>query len=99
LIEKNNCFDIKNLILDIMVASSRLHREADRFHYRANPIDNVMDFPSNHYLSYLKRNNNYVMPRQVIEEEEPETVYVNMKVDSEEEQPETQYVNLFINSK
>ncbi len=75
-----------------MVASSRLHRQADRFHH-FNSIPNIRNFPSDNFAPQYKPNYNYRVARE--EEEEPETVYIDMKVDSEEEL-ETQYVNLFI---
>jgi hypothetical protein len=79
-----------------MVASSRLHRGADQFYQRFNSIPNVMRYPSNNFIPYFQRNQNYAI------EPEPETVYVNMKIESAEEpeaqyvEPETEYVNLFI---
>ncbi len=79
-----------------MVASSHLHRGADRLRHRINSIPDVINFPSNDFIPHFRRDNSYPIPRE--EEEEPETVYVNMKVDSEEEL-ETKYVNLFIDAK
>jgi hypothetical protein len=82
-----------------MIASSHLHRGADRLRHRINSIPDVMNFPSNNFIPHFRRDSNYPIPREEEEEEEePETVYVNMKIDSDEDS-ETQYVNLFIDTK
>jgi hypothetical protein len=77
-----------------MVPSNRLHRGADRL-YRINPMLDRIRFP---YNDQLRRNNYPISPEE--EEAEPETVYVNMKIDSDEdEDAETHYVNLLIDTK
>lgn len=81
-----------------MVPSSYLHRGADRLRQRYNSIPNIQRFPPNNYVPYYPRNRNNAIPRQVVDEEEPETVFVNLKVDSEEV-PETKYVNLYISAR
>ncbi len=78
-----------------MVASSRLHREIGRFRPGINSIPEMINPPSNNFIPYFKRATNFAVAAP---EEEPETVYINMKVDSEEE-PETKYVNLVIDTK
>ena len=75
-----------------MIGSSRLHRGTGRFRHGVNSIPNVMRFTSDDFTPHLKHKN-YVAPQ-----EEPETVYVNMKIDSEEDL-ETKYVQLFIDTK
>jgi hypothetical protein len=76
-----------------MVASTRLHRGADGLRHRINSIPDNVKFPDDDFVPQLKRNN-YAVPS---EEEEPETVYVDMNIDSGEES-ETKYVNLIIDT-
>ena len=85
-------------MLDIMVASSRLHRGADRLYHRVNSIPDVRAIPSNHFIPHFRRHINHPIPRNEQENDEPETVLVNLKVDSDE-QPQTKYVNLYIDTK
>ncbi len=72
-----------------MVGSSRLHRGAERLYHRMNSIPDIKNIP--HYRREIANGISS-------EEDEPETLIVNLKIDSEEE-PETKYVNLFINTK
>jgi hypothetical protein len=79
-----------------MIDSNRLHRGADRRQYQNYAIPDVMNYPSYDFASQVNRNN-YAMPQ---EEQEPETVYVSMHIDSEEDDDdlETKYVKLVINT-
>ena len=79
-----------------MIASTRLHRGADSFRYQNYGVPDVMNYPSYDFASQVQRNN-YAIPQQ---EQEPETVYVDMNIESEEDddEPETKYVKLAINT-
>jgi len=72
---------------------ARLHQETDRVRRRLNPIPDLITFASDDIADRLKR---YVHTKK--SEEESDTVYVNLKVDSEEDL-ETKYVNLYIDTK
>jgi hypothetical protein len=77
-----------------MVAPSRLHRQTNRFRHRINRMPKGMKFASTDADRHLNRNG---YARTPVEEQEPETVYVNMQIHSEDEF-ETKYVNLYIDT-
>jgi uncharacterized protein YukJ len=76
-----------------MATLARLHQETDRVRRRLNPIPDLITFASNDIADRLKR---YVYMKKT--EEDSDTVYVNLKIDSEEDL-ETKYVNLYIDTK
>lgn len=76
-----------------MATLTRLHQETDRVRRRLNPVPDLITFASNDIADRLKR---YLHTKQT--EEDPDTVYVNLKVNSEEDL-ETKYVNLYIDTK
>lgn len=87
-----------DLLLDIMIPPSRLHQGADRLVHQNNYFPSVMTIPplTNLFRYYRRR----MRPRnQLKREDEPETVYINMKIENQEQVPETQYVHLYINKK
>lgn len=92
--------------LDIMVPVAHLHREMNgEFFPRMHEIPLPPSYPMNDFIPHYRRNIPRVIPyEQQIEgdddQEEPDTFFVNMKIDSgEEEQPETRLINLFIRTK
>ena len=92
---------MRNICLDIMVPSSRLHREMNgQFFPQINEIPVPPNYPLNDIIPHYRRDIPRVISyqQQIEHDEEPETVFVDMKIDSEE-QPETQLINLFINTK
>ena len=71
-----------------MIPSSRLHQGAHVLTQSNNNFPSIMKVPR-----FRRRSR----PRsRFIQEKEPDTVYVNMKIDSEEQIPETQYVYVYI---
>ena len=76
-----------------MASLARLHQEADRLRRRLNPVPDLITFASNDIADRLKR---YIHTKQP--EEDLDTVYVNLRVDSEEDL-DTKYVNLYIDTK
>ncbi|CAF3772918.1 unnamed protein product [Rotaria sp. Silwood1] len=95
---KPNGFDAINIfyyILGVMAASNNLHKRVNQVRDRINPMSNVINYPSNNLIPYPKQDN-YAIPSQ--EETQPETVFINMKIDPEEDL-ETKYVYLFIDTK
>jgi hypothetical protein len=80
-------------MLDITSALARIHEEVDTIRRRLNPTPDLITFASDDVADRLKR---YVHVKA--SEEEPDTVYISMKVDSGED-VETKYVNLYIDTK
>jgi len=76
-----------------MAALARLHQETDRIRRRLNPMPDLITFASNDITDRLKR---YIRTKQ--SDEDADTVYVNLKVDSGEDL-ETKYVNLYVDTK
>jgi hypothetical protein len=76
-----------------MASLARLHQEIDGIRQRLNPMPDLITFASNDIADRLKR---YVHMKD--DEEETDTVYVNLKVNSEEDL-ETKYVNLYVDTK
>lgn len=79
--------------LDVMVALARLHEEVERVRRHLNPMPDLITFASNDAADRLKR---YIHTKR--SDEDDETVYVNMKVNSEEDLP-PKYINLYIDTK
>ena len=79
--------------LDVMVALARLHEEAERIRQHLNPMPDLITFASNDAAVRLKR---YIHTKRF--DEDDETVYVNLKVNSEEDLP-PKYINLYIDTK
>jgi hypothetical protein len=71
----------------------RLHEEVDKIRRRLNPIPDLITFASNDVADRLKR---HVHMKAL--DEEPDTVYINMKIDSGED-VEPKYVNLYVDTK
>jgi hypothetical protein len=82
-------------MLDIMVASSRLHRGPERLYHRINSIPDIRNIPPDNFIPHYRREIVNAIPSE--NDEEPETFLVNMKIDSDE-QSDTQYVNLYIDA-
>ena len=71
-----------------------------QFSPRRNVIPDVASTPMNEILPHYRRNIKYIIPHEKQlehdDDEEPETVFVDMRIDSDEE---THVVNLFIDTK
>lgn len=75
-----------------MTALARLHQEADKIRRRLNPMPDLITFASNDIANRVKRN---IHTKNL--EEDSDTVYVNLNVDSEEDL-EPKYINLYIDT-
>ena len=71
---------------------------------RLNAIPDAQSTPMNEIIPHYRRNIKYVIPHErqleYDDDEEPETVFIDMKIDADDDQAdETVVVNLFIDTK
>lgn len=76
-----------------MLALARLHEQAERVRRQLNPVPDLITFASNDAADRLKR---YIHTKR--SDDDDETVYVNLKVNSEEDLP-PKYINLYVDTK